>query len=189
MGGIERYNGRYAGDDKPAGGYGTSLKEDYRRFYGAVVGMAGRGEMIARKENYCEIDPAVVDQWGIPSLRFHVTWSDEEWNQVKHMQETAREIIHAMGGEPIDAMPTRGTGYGILKPGRIIHEVGTIRMGDDPKQSVLNRYCQSHEVKNLFVADAAPFVSQAHKNPTWTILALAMRTAEHIADERKRGNI
>ena len=189
MGGIERYNGRYAGDDKPAGGYGTSLKDDYRRFYGAVVGMAGRGEMIARKENYCEIDPRVVDQWGIPSLRFHVTWSDEEWNQVKHMQETAREIIHAMGGEPIDAMPTRGTGYGILRPGRIIHEVGTIRMGDDPTQSVLNQYCQSHEVKNLFVADAAPFVSQAHKNPTWTILALAMRTAEHIADERKRGNI
>lgn len=189
MGGIERYNGRYAGDDKPAGGYGASLKEDYRRFYGAVVGMAGRGEMIARKDNYCEIDPAVVDQWGIPSLRFHVTWSDEEWNQVKHMQETAREIIHAMGGEPVDAMPTRGTGYGILKPGRIIHEVGTIRMGDDPKQSVLNSHCQSHEVKNLFVADAAPFVSQAHKNPTWTILALAMRTAEHIADERKRGNI
>ncbi len=188
MGGIDQYNSRFS-DTKAAGGYGQSLKDDYRRFYGAMVGFAGRGEMIARRDNYCEIDPAVVDRWGIPVLRFHVTWSDEEFRQVRHMHETAREIIHAMGGEPIGDIPSKESGYGILAPGRIIHEVGTTRMGDDPGESVLNRNCQSHEVKNLFVADAGPFVSQAHKNPTWTILALSMRTAEYIADERKRGNI
>lgn len=188
MGGIERYNHLFA-DDRRRGGYGPSLKADYRRFYGSLVGFAGRGEMIARRENYCAIDPQVVDRWGIPVLRFHVEWSDEELLQVKHMQETAREIIHAMGGEPIDPMPDRDTGYAILKPGRIIHEVGTTRMGDDPKESVLNRYAQAHDVRNLFVADAGPFVSQAHKNPTWTILALAMRTAEYIVDQRRQGNL
>ena len=190
MGGIHRYNALFGGDTgKGGGGYGEKLKQDYRRFYGATIGFAGRGEMLARKENYCEIDPVVVDKYGIPVLRFHVTWSDEELLQVKHMHETSREIISAMGGISMEAMPTRDQSYGILKPGRIIHEVGTTRMGDDPKTSVLNKYCQAHDAKNVFVADGGPFVSQAHKNCTWTILALAMRTAEYIAEERRKGNI
>ncbi len=192
--GIHRLNGRLPGPNgqprpRGGGGYGATLKDDYRRLYGAVIGFSGRGEMIARKENYCAIDPDVVDKYGIPVLRFHVTWSDEEYAQIKHFQETAREIIEAMGGVPLGDMPGKEDGYGILAPGRIIHEVGTTRMGNDPKTSVLNAYCQAHDVKNLFVADAGPFVSQAHKNPTWTIMALAMRTAEYIAAERNRGNL
>ena len=193
MGGIHNYNALFADRDGQqrlsGGGYGKKLKDDYRRYYGAFIGFAGRGEMIARESNYCEIDPNVVDQYGIPVLRFHVEWSDAEYLQVKHMHETAREIIHSLGGTPLGTMPTAEEGYGILAPGRIIHEVGVARMGNDPKTSVLNAHCQSHDVKNLFVADAAPFVSQAHKNTTWTILALAMRTSEHIAEEWKKGNI
>ena len=77
----------------------------------------------------------------------------------------------------------------ISRGGAIIHEVGTIRMGDDPKTSPLNKYCQAHEVKNLFVADAAPFVSNADKNPTHTIVALAWRTAEYLAEELRKGNV
>lgn len=193
-GGIQNYNGRL-GDivntprPRGGGGYGFELKEDYRRYYGAFAGFSARGEMIARKENYCEIDPAVVDKYGIPVLRFHVNWSDEEYNQIKHAQETARELIRAMGGTLLSDMPKREQGYGILPPGRIIHEVGTVRMGDDPRTSALNKYCQAHDVPNLFVADAAPFVSQAHKNTTWTILAMAWRTAEHIADLHNRGEV
>ena len=193
MGGIHNFNNLFADRDgnmrASGGGYGKKLKDDYRRYYGAFIGFSGRGEMIARESNYCEIDPSVVDQYGIPVLRFHVKWSDAEYLQVKHMQETAREIIHSLGGTPLGAMPTKEEGYGISGPGRIIHEVGVARMGNDPKTSVLNAHCQSHDVKNLFVADAAPFVSQAHKNTTWTILALAMRTSEHIAEEWKKGNI
>jgi choline dehydrogenase-like flavoprotein len=75
------------------------------------------------------------------------------------------------------------------EPGRIIHEVGTARMGNDPKTSVLNSNCQAHDVKNLFVADASPFVSQGDKNATWTILALSLRTSEFIISERKKGNL
>ena len=181
MGGIHRYpNG---------GGYGQQLKDDYRRYYGAVVGFSGRGEMIPNVDSYCEIDPDTVDQWGIPVLRFHFKWTDREHLQVKHMQETFRELITAMGGTPFGSMPTAENGYGILPGGRIIHEIGVTRMGDGPRTSVVNRYCQTHDVKNLFVADGGPFVSQADKNPTWTLMALAMRTSEYIAEERNKGNL
>ena len=118
-----------------------------------------------------------------------VTFSDEELNQMKHAQTAARELIEAMGGVPLTPMPTREEGYGIEAPGRIIHEVGAVRMGNDPKKSALNAYCQAHEAKNVFVADAAPFVSQAHKNTTWTLMALAWRTSDYIAEQRKQGKI
>jgi choline dehydrogenase-like flavoprotein len=171
------------------GGYGTQLKNDYRRLYGATVNFAGRGEQIPNKDTYCELDPTVVDKWGIPVLRFHFKWSDYEYKQVKHMQETFRAIITEMGGTPMTPMPTAEQGYGIEPGGRIIHEVGVTRMGNDPSTSVLNKYCQAHDAKNVFVADAGPFVSQADKNCTWTILALATRTAEYIAEQRKVGTV
>ena len=171
------------------GGYGKNLKEDYRRLYGATVNFAGRGEMIPNADSYCEIDPTVVDQWGIPVLRFHFKWGDYELKQVKHMQETFRAIITEMGGTPTSKMPTEAEGYGIAPGGRIIHEVGVTRMGNDPSTSALNKYCQAHDARNVFVADGGPFVSQADKNLTWTIMALAWRTAEYIADERRKGNL
>ena len=190
--GMDSVNGKYAGRDgkkKQAGGYGAALKDDYRYFYGATFGMAGRGEAIAREDNYCEIDPSVVDKYGIPVLRFHYKWSDQEIKQAKHMQDTFEEIIHKMGAEVTWGKAGADTNYGLEAPGRIIHEVGTTRMGDDPKKSVVNKYNQAHEVKNLFVVDGGPFVSQADKNPTWTILALSMRASEYIIEEMKKQNL
>jgi choline dehydrogenase-like flavoprotein len=180
MGGIHRY--------PPGGGYGLQLKEDYRRYWGATVGFAGRGEMIPNEDCYCEIDPdGVVDQYGIPALRFHWKWSDYEIDQAKHMQETFRAIIEEMGGQVFSPMPTREQDYGLLAGGEIIHELGTVRMGSDPRTSALNANCQAHEVPNLFVADGASFVSQPDKNPTWTILALSMRTSDFITDQLRKG--
>lgn len=178
---------KYIGGE--VGGYGNKLRDDAKRFYGAVVGMAGRGESIAKKENRCEIDPEVVDQFGIPVLRFDYKWSDYERLQARHMQNTFEEIIHSMGGIALDDKPTKEQDYGLLKPGQIIHEVGTTRMGNDPKTSVTNKYCQLHDSDNVFVVDAGPFVSQADKNCTWTIMALAMRTSEYIVDQFKKQNI
>ena len=178
-----------AGQPHAFGGYGKGLKEDYRRLYGATVNFAGRGEMIPNADSYCEIDPVVVDKWGIPVLRFHYKWSDYELNQVKHMQETFRAIIQEMGGTPTSPMPSKEDGYGIAAGGRIIHEVGVTRMGSNPSTSVVNKNCQAHDVKNLFVADGGPLPSQADKNCTWTILALSMRTAQFIADARKAGTV
>ena len=189
-GGIHNFTSvEVAGRPYSFGGYGKDLKNDYRRLYGATVNFAGRGEMVPNADSYCEIDPTVVDKWGIPVLRFHYKWSDYELNQVKHMQETFRAISQEMGGRPTSPMPTKEDGYGIAPGGRIIHEVGVTRMGSNPSTSVLNRNCQAHDVKNLFVADGGPLPSQADKNCTWTILALSMRTAEFIADARRAGTV
>ena len=190
--GMQGTNGKYPGRDgqqKAAGGYGASLKDDYRYYYGAHFGMDGRGESIALEDNYCEIDPTTVDKFGIPVLRFHYKWSDQEVKQAKHMKDTFREIIHKMGGVITWGEDGPENDYGLKAPGRIIHEVGTTRMGDDPKKSVLNKFNQSHDCKNLFVMDGGAFVSQADKNPTWTILALAMRASEYLIEEIKKQNI
>jgi choline dehydrogenase-like flavoprotein len=178
MNGIQRY---------PAGGgYGKQLKDDYRRYYGATIWLASRGEMIPNADSYCEIDSTTVDRWGIPVLRFHWKWSEHEIAQTKHAQETLRAIIAQMGGKALTSMPNAADGYGIAPGGRIIHEVGGTRMGADRRSSVVNQYCQAHDVKNLFVADGGPFVGQADKNPTWTILALAWRTSEYIVEQLRK---
>lgn len=190
--GMENNNGKFPGKDgkmKAAGGYGASLKDDYRRYYGSTVGFAGRGESIPRIDNYCEIDPGVVDKYGIPVLRFNYNWTDQEIKQAKHMQDTFEEIIHSMGGIANGEKPGEDRKYGLEAPGRIIHEVGTTRMGNDRNKSVLNKYNQAHDVKNLFVVDGGSFVSQADKNPTWTILALSLRASEYIVDQLKKRNI
>ena len=185
--GIE-HTQKLLGTTRP-GGYGTSLKEDMRKYYGAVIGFGGRGESIPQYDNYCKIDDEVVDQWGIPVLKFHYKWTDHEIQQVKHMQETFTELLENMGAIPFGEAPGKDKNFGIEAPGRIIHEVGTTRMGDNPKTSVLNKYNQAHEVANLFVMDGGAFVSQADKNPTWTILALAWRASEYLIQELKKQNL
>ncbi|WP_335965698.1 GMC family oxidoreductase [Galbibacter sp. PAP.153] len=190
--GIQNLNGRFqrkGESKKKAGGYGVGLKEDVYKYYGAMVGMAGRGESIPQKDNYCEIDPNVVDKFGIPVLRFNYNWTDDERKQAKHMQDTFEELFHNMGATPLGDKPGEESDHGLEAPGRIIHEVGTTRMGDDPKTSVLNKYNQAHDVPNLFVMDGGAFVSQADKNPTWTILALAWRASEYLTQEMKKMNI
>ena len=190
--GVQGMNGKYQvhGKTKEAGGYGKSLKEDQRFFYGAGVGMAGRGEAMAVETNYCEIDPTVVDKYGIPALRFHYKWTEHDIKQAKHMKDTFREIMQKMGA--IITWGDDGTPeneYGLEAPGKIIHEAGTVRMGNDPKKFALNKWNQAHDCKNLFVVDGAAFPSQADKNITWTILALSMRTSEYIIDEMKKQNL
>jgi choline dehydrogenase-like flavoprotein len=189
---IHNANGKFPvhGVQKEGGGYGKSLKEDVRFFYGAHVGMAGRGEAVAREDNYCEIDNNVVDKFGIPVLKFNVKHSEYEIKQAKHMKETFKEMFHNMGG-----IVTSGgdddekTLWGLNNPGNVIHEAGTVRMGNDPKKSALNKWSQAHDCKNLFCVDGSPFVSQADKNITWTILALSMRTSENVIEELKKQNI
>jgi choline dehydrogenase-like flavoprotein len=170
-------------------GYGKALKQSIRTSYGTGIGLSGRGEMIPNDQTYCEIDPKAVDQWGIPVLRFHWRWSEHEIKQAKHMGETFQNIIEAMGGKVTGLNHPQREADGISIGGTIIHEAGTVRMGDDPKTSVLNSYCQAHEVKNLFVTDAAPFVSNPDKNVTLSIIAFAWRASEHLAEEMRKGNV
>ena len=170
------------------GGYGERLKQDCRKVYGAFIRLHGRGEMIPNKDSYCEIDNNVTDQWGIPVLKFHFKWGQDEILMARHMQETFQEIVKTAGGKVIESFGPEQQ-WGISVGGQGIHEVGGARMGDNPKTSVLNLHCQAWDCKNLFVADGAPFVGLADKNPTLTIMALAWRTSEYIADQVKKGNL
>ena len=194
---IELYGGRGMPgvgefDDvcEEAEGYGVDLKRICRRRYGTFIGFEGRGEMIPNERCYCDLDPAVVDEWGIPVLRFHWRWGDNEIRMARDMQQTFRSIVEACGGtyltktSPEDLRP-----YGIADAGVIIHELGTARMGANPKTSVLNGYCQAHDVNNLFVTDAAAFVTNPDKNPTLTIMALSWRASEYLLNEAKKGNL
>lgn len=174
---------------KEVGGYGNQLRDDVKRFYGSIIGLSGRGESISMENNYCELDPDMVDEWGIPVLRFNYEWSKHEKNQAKHMINTFDEILEGIGGKMLGDKPGADKEYGLAAPGQIIHEVGTTRMGNDPKKSVTNKHQQLHDAKNVFIVDGGPFVSQADKNPTWTILALSWRTCDYIIKELKSQNL
>ena len=171
-------------------GYGLSLKKKCREMYGTYIGFAGRGEMIPNEHTYCEIDPNAVDEWGIPVLRFHFQWSDNEIKMARDMQQTFREIVEAGGGTYTTKTEADGpNAYGIQDGGVIIHELGVVRMGSSPKTSALNGFCQAHDVKNVFVTDAASFVSNPDKNPTLTIMAVTWRASEYLLDQAKKGNL
>ena len=178
--------GSFGGAARRAG-YGVGIKQEARRDYGTRVAFAGRGEMVPNEQSFCEIDPDVVDRFGIPVLRFHFKWSDHERRQARHMRETFAELITLMGGEP--QSPGTRDASGISIGGSIIHEVGTVRMGDDPRRSALNGFCQAHDARNLFVCDAASFVSNPDKNPTLTINALAWRASEYLAEALRSGDL
>ncbi len=161
------------------GSYGRKFKQELRRYYGSFVGFDGRGEMIPNEHSYCEIDPKVRDKWGIPVLRFHWKWSEHEIRQAAHMQQTFKQIIEAMGGRVLGEVHSDGAKA--IKPGGyIIHEVGGALMGADPAKSVTDQWCRTWDVDNLYLTDGAVFPSNADKNPTLTIMAVAWRAADHI---------
>ena len=165
-------------------GFGPKFKKEVRRYYTAPVAMTTRAAMLSRFENYAEIDPdGVVDAWGIPVLKMHIQYSDNEREMARDAAQTSEEILRAAGAEVVS------TGGHLTVPGRIIHELGTARMGNDPQTSVLNKFNQMHDVKNVFVTDGAAFVGSANQNPTLTILALTMRACDYLAEEYRRGSL
>lgn len=149
------------------------------------VRLVGFGECLPYFSNFVEIDPSgQVDAFGIPILKIHMAWGENERAMVPDMAESAAEMMDAAGARNIEpfAVMDRVPGYGI-------HEMGVARMGRDPRTSVLNQYQQAHDVPNLFVMDAAGFTSGACQNPTLTIMALAVRSSDHLLEEMKRGNL
>jgi len=170
------------------GSYGRKFKEDARRYYGSFMWFAGRGEMIPNEDSFCDLDPVVKDKWGIPVLRFHWKWSEHETRQAAHMQRTFADWITAMGGKP-RSQPLADGAKAIEPGGKIIHEVGGAIMGGDPRKSVTNQWCQTWDVKNLFLTDGAPFCSNADKNPTLTIMALAWRSSDYLLAALKKGEL
>jgi choline dehydrogenase-like flavoprotein len=164
-------------------GFGTDFKKTVRDEAGAFVHMGGFGEVLPRFESAVSIDPAVKDRWGIPVLRFDYSFGDNEKQMALDMAATGREMFEAAGIEILHSDAD------LLTEGWSIHELGTARMGSDPKTSVLNQFQQSHDVKNLFVVDGSSHVNASCQNPTWTIMALAWRSCDHLADALGKGNL
>lgn len=164
-------------------GFGEEYKKHVRDYAGAMFSMGGFGEVLPRYENYVEIDPNLKDAWGIPVLKFNYKFGDNEKKMALDIYNTGREMFEAAGFEITSAKKD------LECEGWSIHELGTVRMGNDPKTSVLNQYEQSHDVKNLFVVDGSAFVNASAQNPTWTIMALCWRSCEYLADQLKKQEI
>ncbi|MEJ7617797.1 MAG: GMC family oxidoreductase [Pyrinomonadaceae bacterium] len=183
--GFEGGGGRamFPGHSNGVPGFGANFKKTVRDYAGSYISMGAFGEVLPRYENYVDIDPAVKDRWGIPVLRFHYEFGDNERKMAEDMVDAAREMMEVAGIEVV------GVDREMLTPGWSIHELGTARMGSDPKHSVLNQFQQSHDVKNLFVVDGSSHVSASCQNPTWTIMALCWRSCDYLADQFRQGKL
>jgi choline dehydrogenase-like flavoprotein len=164
-------------------GFGEEYKKNVRRMAGATIDMGGFGEVLARYENEVSIDPNVKDAWGIPVLRFNYKFGENERKMCQDMARTGREMFEAAKFEILSSSSD------MLTEGWSIHELGTARMGNDAKTSVVNQYQQSHDVKNLFVVDGSTHVNASCQNPTWTIMALCWRSCDYLADQMKKGEV
>ncbi len=164
-------------------GFGAQYKKTVRDNSGAFIDMGGFGEVLARYENQVSLDPVRKDKWGIPVLRFNYKFGDNEKKMCEDMANAAQEMFENAGFEIVNVDRQ------VLTEGWSIHELGTARMGSDPKTSVLNQFQQSHDVKNLFVVDGSSHVSASCQNPTWTIMALAWRSCDYLVSEFRKGNL
>jgi choline dehydrogenase-like flavoprotein len=143
--------------------------------------------MVPNDDCYCEIDSEVHDKWGIPVLKFHWKWGEQERRQAAHMRSTFKAVVERLGGKVVRESPSEDE---LLAPGGATnHEVGTTRMGATAKDSVVNQFGQSWSIKNLFVMDGGVFASNSDKNPTLTILALSWRSSAYLAEEARKGNL
>ena len=163
--------------------YGVELQKKLDSYYGSGFYMSMMGQVLSRYENHVSIDKKVVDAWGIPVLRIDTKYTDNEFNMSRDAVDTGIAIAEAAGFEVLSK------NYEPNPPGYSIHELGTCRMGDDPRSSVLNKWNQSHDIKNLFVVDGSSFVGSGWQNPTMTILALSMRAAEYMAEQMQQRNV
>jgi choline dehydrogenase-like flavoprotein len=170
-------------DPRNFAAYGKELQEKLDSYSGSGFHVGIMGEVLAHYEHYVSIDKSVVDAWNIPALHINTRYTDNEFNMARDAVDTSMELAHMAGFELLTK------NYDPNPPGYSIHELGTCRMGNDPKTSVLNKWCQSHDIENLFVVDGSSFVSAGWQNPTMTILALAMRASEYLAEQMRRGDV
>jgi choline dehydrogenase-like flavoprotein len=180
QGGAGRSDWR-RGTEEP--GFGAAFKHRLRTLGPWRFTFYGFGECLPRRENYVELDPQTRDRWGIPVLRIHADWSANEKEMLEDMSVTATEMLEAAGAKDIESFVEHNA------PGLAIHEMGTARMGRDPRTSVLNAYCQAHDVKNLFVTDGACMTSSGCQNPSITYMALTARAAAHAVERMKRDEL
>jgi choline dehydrogenase-like flavoprotein len=165
-------------------GFGAGFKKAVKQRYPALVSLHPFGEVLPRPENRVTVDESRTDRYGVPLMKVDVRFGDNEAKMRRHMYDACEEILKSLGAEIVPIDRDRSD-----PPGSSIHEHGTCRMGKDPKTSALNAFNQMHEVKNLFVVDGSAFTSASEKNPTLTIVALAWRATDYLAEELRAGRL
>lgn len=172
-------NRRSAGWTKQMPGFGRAYKEAIKERYPAYLVFSPYGEKLPHPNTFIDLDEEELDRFGLPTARRNVVWNDNDWRIFHAMTDWSREILLSAGAEILDIASTPRTN----------HELGGCRMGSDPKTSVVDAFCRTHDVPNLFVVDGSVFPSASEKNPTHTMMALAARTADHLADRLRKGEI
>ncbi len=162
-------------------GFGQAWREKVRREIPYSFSMEAQGECLPRFDNFVELDPEVKDVWGIPALRIHASYGENERAMAKAMRKDVGNMLDAL---QLKNPTPPSEELSIF--GKNIHECGTARMGNDPKKSVLNAFNQVHDVKNVFVTDGAAFVTQGCYEPTLTIMAISVRASDYIVDAYKK---
>jgi choline dehydrogenase-like flavoprotein len=180
---LNVYSSTHPMDPRNFATYGEDLQKKLDSYNGSGFSTGMMGEVLARYENHVSIDKKTVDAWDIPVLHVDTKYTDNEFNMARDAVDTSVALAEAAGFEVLSK------NYDPNPPGYSIHELGTCRMGDDPKTSVLNKWSQSHDIKNLILVDGSSFVSGGWQNPTMTLTALSMRASEHLAEEMRRGNV
>jgi choline dehydrogenase-like flavoprotein len=164
-------------------GFGADFKHQLRTPGPWRFSFGGFGECLPNHENKMELNPDSVDAWGIPTIKISHKWRENELAMVKDMPVTAAEMLEAAGAKDVH------TFLDPSKPGEGIHEMGSARMGRDPKTSVLNSWNQSHDIKNLFVTDGSFMVSSACQNPSLTYMAMTARACDYAVKQMQRGDL
>ena len=172
-------NHRAVGWARSMKGMGKSLKESVKAHYPAYITFTGYMEITPNRDSYIDLDESMKDRFGLPSARRHWKLSDDDWKRFRAVQDWGRQILTSSKSQILSVSEAPTTN----------HEIGGCRMGSDPKRSILNAYCQAHDVPNLYVVDASAFPSASEKNPTHTIMALASRAADNIAARLKKGEV
>lgn len=172
-------NRRSVGWARTMPGFGKSFKQSVKERYPAFVVFSPYGEMLPNKQSFIDLDYEKLDPYGLPLARRTLTWGENDMKIFREMQRWSREILEAAGSEFHDVSQEPATN----------HELGGCRMGADPRTSVVNADCRTHDVPNLYVVDGSVFPSASEKNPTHTIMALAARAADHMADRLRKGEM
>jgi len=172
-------NRRSVGWARSMPGFGKGFKQSVKERYPAFVVFSPYGEMLPNKQSFIDLDYEKLDPYGLPMARRTLTWGENDMKIFREMQRWSHDILEAAGSEFHDVSQEPATN----------HELGGCRMGADPRTSVVNADCRTHDVPNLYVVDGSVFPSASEKNPTHTIMALAARAADHIADGLRKGEV
>jgi choline dehydrogenase-like flavoprotein len=176
---LNYQNRRFAGWAKTLGGFGRSYKAAVKAAYPAYIQFTPYGEMLPNADSYVDLDPQRTDKFGLPLARRHLRWGQNEERLFNDMVRWSLAILEKARADVLNVPAAPAPN----------HELGGCRMGSDPRTSVVNRDCRTHDVPNLYVVDGSVFPSASEKNPTHTIMALAARAAEHIAGRLRRSEL